>query len=68
MMLTNYPLDRALVAERQRDQRADAERRRRARPSRPSRPSRLSSLRWRLPSWLPRPSTRRGDATGAATA
>lgn len=55
MTLTNYPLDRALVAERQRNLLADAERIRRARLSRPPRASRLSTLRWKLSSWLPDP-------------
>lgn len=55
MTLTNYPLDRALVAERQRNLLADAEGIRRARLSRPPRPSRLSTLRWKLSSWLPDP-------------
>ena len=68
MMLTNYPFNRELVAERQRDQRAGAGSKRRARPSRPPRPSRLSTLKSKVSSWLARPSIRRGDGTGAATA
>ena len=67
MMLTNYPLNRELVAERQR-QRRDADRARRARDRRPPTPSRFSTGNWRLPSWLLHPTTRRSGATGPATA
>jgi hypothetical protein len=50
MMLTNYPFDRALVAERQRELRDHPERARRARHRRPPKPSRFSTLTLRLPS------------------
>ena len=51
MMLTNYPIDHALVAERQRDTLDHAERRRRSRGSR-RRQSRLSKTPVALRSWL----------------
>jgi hypothetical protein len=67
MMLTNYPLNRELVAEQQR-QRRDADRARRARRRRPPTQSRFGVVSWRLPSWLLHPTTRRSGATGPATA
>jgi hypothetical protein len=61
MLLTNYPIDRSLVAQRQRDLLKDAERRRRARPSRPStRPDDYDRVG--LSSWLY--ASREGDAGG----
>jgi hypothetical protein len=68
MMLTNYPLDRELVAARQRERHQHAERARRAREGRPTRPSRFTTFTWKLPPWLLHPTTRRGEATGPATA
>jgi hypothetical protein len=68
MMLTNYPLNRALVAERQRDQRDHAERARRARQGRPTKPPRFSTFTWKLAPWLLHAITRRSEATGPATA
>ena len=55
MMLTNYPLNRELVAERQRKRLEYAERVPRARLGRSPRPTRFSTLRWKLSSWLPDP-------------
>jgi DNA-binding protein H-NS len=66
MTLTNYPLNRELVAERQR-QRRDADRARRARQGRPPTKARFWTGNWRLPSWLHHPTTRRSGATGPAT-
>ena len=51
MKLTNYPLDRALVAQRQSDRLNDAERIRRTRPHQ-SGPTRRSAARRSFTSWL----------------
>jgi hypothetical protein len=66
MRLTNYPFDRALVAERQRDRLDHAERMRRTRRRRGPRETRRSTARSRFTSWLLGPSTqrRRAAATG----
>ena len=69
MILTNYPFDRELVAERQRDRLDNAERMRRTRRSREPRQIRRSTTRSRFTSWLLGPSTqRRGAAATGATA
>jgi hypothetical protein len=52
MILTNYPFDRALVAERQRDQLDHPERMRRTRRARGTRQTRPSTARSRFASWL----------------
>ena len=68
MKLTNYPLDRELVAERQRKRLEDAEPVRRAPGGHPPRPTRFSTAQGTWVSWLPRPSSRRRGNTGPATA
>ena len=52
MMLTNYPINRALVAERQRERLGYAERTRRIRGTRGGSPTLPSTTRWRFTSWL----------------
>ena len=66
MRLTNYPFDRTLVAQRQRDRLDQAEGMRRTRPHEPG-PTWRSTARSRFTSWLLGPSTqrRRAAATGA---
>jgi hypothetical protein len=52
MMLTNYPIDRELVAQRQRKRLEYAERTRRSRRIRKSDPSRSATAPWSFTSWL----------------
>jgi hypothetical protein len=59
VILTNYPFDRALVAERQRNRLAHSERMRRAERSREPRPTRRLTARWSFTSWLRGASIRR---------
>ena len=68
MMLTNYPFNRELVAERQRDLLAETERRRRTRLGQPRRPDPVLDPDGTWVSWLLRPSRRRRRNTGPATA
>jgi hypothetical protein len=68
MMLTNYPLNRELVAERQRKRRGYASRAPRAPLGRPPRPTRISAAEGTWVSWLLRHSGRRRGNTGPATA
>jgi hypothetical protein len=67
MRLTNYPFDRALVAECQRDRLDHVERMRGTRRRRGPRETRRSTTRSRFTSWLLGLSTlrRRAAATGA---
>jgi hypothetical protein len=64
MMLTNYPFNRALVAERQRDRLNHAERMQQTRRNRRPRQTRRSTTRWSLASWLLGPSTQSRGAAG----
>jgi hypothetical protein len=66
MILTNYPFDRALVAERRRDPLDHAEPMRRT--SRGPRPIRLFMTRSRFASWLRARSARHRGAAGTGTA
>ena len=68
MILTNYPFDRALVAERQRDQLDHAERMRRTGRSRGSKPTRRSTTRWRFTGWPRGPAAESRRAVATATA
>ena len=61
MMLTNYPIDRALVAERQRERLGYADRTRRTRGTRGGNPTLPSTTRWRFTSWLLGRSLQRRD-------
>ena len=62
MMLTNYPFDSALVAERQRERLDHIERMPRPRRSRGPRHSRRSMSRWSFAGWLFGPSRQGGGA------
>ena len=68
MILTNYPFNRALVAERQRDPLEHAERIRRTRRGRGPRQTRQSTTRSRFASWLRGHSAQHRGAAGTATA
>jgi hypothetical protein len=68
MMLTNYPLNRELVAERRRNRLQHAEPGPCAPLDRPPRPTRSSTADGTWVSWLLRPSSRRRRNTGPATA
>jgi hypothetical protein len=68
MMLTNYPFNRELVAERQRNRLEHPERVPRGRLGRPPRAARFSTADRTWVSWLLRPSSRRRRNTGPATA
>jgi hypothetical protein len=67
-MLTNYPIDRALVAERQRGRLAQAERVRRTRLSRGPRHTRRSTTWRRFAAWLLGASTQSRETARTATA
>ena len=68
MMLTNYPFNRELVAERQRKRLEHAEPVPRAPLDRPPRPTRFPTAVGTWVSWLLRPSSRRRGNTGPTTA
>ena len=68
MKLTNYPLNRELVAERLRKRREYAEPAPRAARGGPPRATRFSTAAATWVSWLLRPSHRRRRNTGPATA
>jgi hypothetical protein len=68
MILTNYPFDRALVAERQRDLLDHAGRMRRTRRGRGPRQTRPSTTRSKFASWLLGHSAQHRGAAGTVTA